>query len=89
MWNTNLLRQALLATACVAAAAFAIAEPGDTAEVSKARKDYAQAMRGHDRGLQNAMRVELSYQLAKAKEQAKRKAGARVKHPPATGSPPG
>jgi hypothetical protein len=43
------------------------AEPGDDAAVANARQDYAKAMQGHDVGLQNAMKIELSVQLAKEK----------------------
>ena len=61
------------ALACFMVSAMAQAEPGDAKAVAKARKDYAQAMHGHDVGVQNAMRVELSFQLAKSKERAKHK----------------
>lgn len=56
-WISTLLLFMVIATAQ--------AEPGDSEAVSKARKDYAEAMKGHDVGLQNAMKIELSVQLAK------------------------
>ncbi len=83
MRGTHPLRQTILALAGLAVVLCAKAEPGDAAAVSKARKDYAQAMRGHDAGLQNAMRVELAYQRAQAKERARRNAG-RVTSAPAS-----
>lgn len=66
-------RESALITACflavfLATANTAHAEPGDAAAVAQARKDYAEAMKGHDIGLQNAMRAQLAAQLAKARE---------------------
>lgn len=55
-------------------AAAAHAEPGDAAAVAQARRDYAQAMKGHDIGVQSAMRAELAAQLAMAKKLAKPRA---------------
>jgi hypothetical protein len=46
------------------------AEPGDAQAVAQARKDYAEAMKGRDKGLQNAMRAQLSAQLAISRERA-------------------
>jgi len=68
----------MLAVAFVMAAALASAEPGDAEAVARARKDYARAMQGHDIGLQNAMKVELAVQLAKAKERAQHRKRAGV-----------
>lgn len=85
MWNTNLWHQSVLALAGLIVATCANAEPGDAKELAKARKDYARAMQGHDAGLQNAMRVELSYQLAKSRERAKRKARPDATRPSAPG----
>ncbi len=82
MWNTNRLRHTIWALAGLMIVTCADAEPGDARAVSKARKDYARAMRGHDAGLQNAMRVELAYQLAQSRERAKHGAGPRATHPP-------
>lgn len=61
------------------------AVPGDDEAVAKARKDYAQAMKGHDAGLQNAMRAELSAQLAKSRKLAleKNKRPSNAIQPPA------
>ncbi len=87
MWNTNLLCRTMFALGCFAAVTWACAEPGDAREVAQARKDYARAMRGHDVGLQNAMRVELSYQLAQSRERAKRKARPDAKQHPASKVP--
>ncbi len=56
---------------CLALPPLANADAGDAASVSQARKDYAEAMKGGDRGLQNATRVALHYQLAKARERAR------------------
>ncbi len=61
----------MLALSCLMVISPAYAEPGDAESVAKARKDYAEAMKGHDAGLQNAMKTELAYQLAKAKERKK------------------
>ena len=58
---------------CLLLTASAGAQPGDAAAVAQARKDYAEAMRGHDIGLQNAMRAELAAQLAMSKQRAPRK----------------
>lgn len=58
----------MLVLGCLMAINPAHAEPGDAESVARARKDYAEAMKGHDAGLQNAMKTELAYQLAKAKE---------------------
>ncbi len=52
----------------------ALAEPPEDEAVSSARRDYAKAMKTNDVGLQNAMRIELSVQLAKARERKARKA---------------
>jgi hypothetical protein len=52
-------------------AAPALAEPGDAEAVARARHDYAQAMKGHDAGLQNAMRAELAAQLSLSRQRAK------------------
>ncbi len=76
-------KRSALITACILAVFMALtstatAEPGDAAAVTQARKDYAEAMKGHDIGLQNAMRVELAAQLAKARE---RTAMAKSKRP--------
>lgn len=49
-------------------ASAALAEPGDAQAVAQARRDYANAMKGHDIGLQNAMRAQLAAQLAKSRE---------------------
>lgn len=68
MSKAKFLGRTMLAMSCLMAIALAHAEPGDAQSVAKARKDYAEAMKGHDAGLQNAMKTELAYQLAKAKE---------------------
>ncbi len=82
MHKIQSVAKAICVLACVAGAAMAHAEPGDDEEVAKARKDYADAMQGHDVGLQNAMKIELSVQLAKAKERARRKHhSGHVEHP--------
>jgi hypothetical protein len=47
----------------------AFADPGDSTAVAKARKDYAQALKSKDIGRINAMKIELSVQLAKQKAQ--------------------
>jgi len=57
----------------IAIATMAHAEPGDAEAVANARRDYALAMKGHDAGLQNAMRAELTAQLAKFRERSKTK----------------
>ncbi len=49
----------------------ACAQPGDAEAVAQARKDYARAMKGHDIGLQNAMRAELAAQLAMSRKTGK------------------
>ncbi len=69
-------RRRTLLTLCILSAIMAIAntaaaEPGDAAAVAQARKDYTEAMKGHDKGLQNAMRAELAAQLAKSRERAR------------------
>jgi hypothetical protein len=61
-----------LALCLLLAAVPAAAQPGDAAAVAQARADYARAMRGHDVGLQNAMRAELEAQLAMHRERAAR-----------------
>jgi len=65
----------ILAAALLVAVVAARAEPGDDAAVAQARKEYAQAMKGHDVGLQNATKIGLSVQiqLAKARAEAARK----------------
>ncbi len=68
MSKGSFLGKTMLAMSCLMVIALAHAEPGDAQAVAKARKDYAEAMKGHDAGLQNAMKTELAYQLAKAKE---------------------
>lgn len=73
----------IIALIGIIAMATAQAEPGDAQAVAKARRDYADAMKGHDKGLQNAMKTELTFQLTKEKE---RKATA-SKHPHATVAP--
>ena len=74
----------LLASAFLAMVNMADAEPGDAEAVRKARKDYALAMRGHDAGLQNAMRAQLAAQLAMFRE----KATAKKRHPSNAPRPP-
>ena len=71
MSKAKFLGGAMLAMSCLMVVALAHAEPGDAQAVAKARKDYAAAMKGHDAGLQNAMKTELAYQLARAKERKK------------------
>ena len=71
------------AAACLLTAATAAAQPGDAEAVAQARRDYAQAMQGHDIGLQNAMRAELDAQLAMA-ARARRAA---LSHRNASGAP--
>lgn len=57
-----------VAAICLAVVpAFALAKPGDAASVARARKDYAEAMKGKDPGLQNARHAELEYQLSLAR----------------------
>jgi len=58
---------------CLLLTARAGAQPGDAAAIAQARKDYAEAMKGHDIGLQNAMRAELAAQLAMSRQRAPRK----------------
>ena len=80
MRNTRMHFARLLAVgALLAAAACAQAQPGDAEAVAKARREYAAAMQGNDPGLQNAMRVQLEYQLAQAKERVRLKQHARSK----------
>ena len=57
----------------LAAASGAQAEPGNAAALAKARREYAEAMQGHNAGLQNAMRVQLAHQLAEAKKRTHRR----------------
>lgn len=59
---TGILTLAILMPIAVVQAA-----PGDDEAVVRARVEYDQAMKGHDVGLQNAMKIQLSLQLAKAK----------------------
>ncbi len=76
---------------CLMVIASARAEPGDAEAVAKARKDYAEAMKSHDKGLQNAMKTELAFQLSKEKERKaaakKHKPPARTAQPPSNGNP--
>ncbi len=67
----------MLAAALLAAVA-AHAEPGDDDAVAQAKKEYEQAMRGHDLGLQNATKIQLQVQmhLAKARQDAAKKEAA-------------
>lgn len=58
----------ILLAALMGCASAALAEPGDAHAVAQARRDYANAMKGHDIGLQNAMRAQLAAQLAKSRE---------------------
>lgn len=46
--------------------AVAQASPGNDEALAKAKLEYEQAMKSHDVGLQNAMKIQLSVQLAKA-----------------------
>ncbi len=62
--------RAALAGGLLLAASAAGAEPGDAIAVAQARRDYAQAMKGHDIGLQNAMRAELAAQIALSRKRA-------------------
>jgi hypothetical protein len=71
--NSAHIGAALAAVCMMAFAATAAAEPGDAEAVAKARRDYAQAMKGHDVGVQNAMRAELKAQLALSRKHASRK----------------
>ncbi len=58
----------VLLAALMGSANTALAEPGDAQAIAQARRDYANAMKGHDIGLQNAMRAQLAAQLAKSRE---------------------
>jgi len=61
----------VLLCALLATAASVHATPGDAQAVDKARREYQRAMQGHDPGLQNAMRVQLEYQLSLARKRQK------------------
>ena len=61
------------ALCCLLLCARAGAQPGDAAAIAQARRDYANAMKGHDIGLQNAMRAELAAQIAMSRQHATRK----------------
>ena len=65
---TNALARAGIVTGIAILSYAAHAEPGDAQAVAQARKDYAQAMRGHDKGVQNAMRAQLAAQLVMSRE---------------------
>lgn len=52
------------------AVSVAHADAGDNAAVAKARKDYAEALQSKDIGRINAMKIELSVQLAKERDKA-------------------
>ncbi len=86
MSNGSFFGRAMLVMGCLIALNAACAEPGDPQSVAKARRDYAEAMKGHDAGLQNAMKTELAYQLAKAKE--RREAAKNSKKHSARAQPP-
>lgn len=77
-WNT-----CCILALCITPLSTAHAEPGDAAAVAQARKDYADAMKGHDIGLQNAMRAQLAAQLAKSRERERDKRK-RASRPPNT-----
>lgn len=94
MQRTSSTSRYALIAACILASTMAIAntavaEPGDSTAVAQARKDYAEAMKGQDKGLQNAMRAELAAQLAKSRENAardKNRRQSRATQPPNTKS---
>ena len=64
------INKAVLVFALVLPFVAAQAAPGDSDAVAKARQEYEQAMQGHDIGLQNAMKIQLAVQIAKARAQA-------------------
>ncbi len=68
MYATRTYRKTLLALCCFMSLTSALADPAEDEAVARARRDYANAMKTNDVGLQNAMRIELSVQLAKAKD---------------------
>ncbi len=74
MYRITLCHKALLAILLGVIAATAWAEPGDDEAVAKARRDYENALKTNDVGLRNAMKIELSVQLAKAKERKEKDA---------------
>lgn len=74
MYATRTYRKTLLALCFAMSFTSVLAEPAEDEAVARARKDYANAMKTNDVGLQNAMRIELSVQLAKAKERKARNA---------------
>lgn len=70
MLKMNIVCKGILTLVLFMVIELAHAAPGDDEAVAKAKTDYAQAMQGHDVGLQNAMKIQLSVQLAKSKERA-------------------
>ncbi len=82
----QLMKRSITAFLLIAVMLPANAEPGDAEAVAKARRDYALAMKGHDIGLQNAMRAELAAQLAKARERSAGKQSEGTKRQPHHGA---
>ncbi len=68
MYAVRICRKTFLAVCLCLALAPALAQQPEDEALAKARKDYEDAMKTNDVGLQNAMKIELSVQLAKAKE---------------------
>jgi hypothetical protein len=68
--RTSNICKAVLVLALAVPFAAAQAAPGDNDAVAKARQEYEQAMKGHDVGLQNAMKIQLAVQISKARAQA-------------------
>lgn len=67
MRTSKVLCKIILVLAVLMPFAAAQAASGDDEAVAKARMDYEQAMKGHDVGLQNAMKIQLSVQISKAR----------------------
>lgn len=67
MRTSKVFCKVILALAFLLPIAAVHAAPADDEAVAKARMEYDQAMKGNDIGLQNAMKIQLSVEMAKAR----------------------
>lgn len=74
MYAVRTYRKLLLAVCLCLVSLPALAQQQEDETLAKARRDYENAMKTNDVGLQNAMKIELSVQLAKAKERKTKRA---------------
>jgi len=70
MKNAKVFCSAMAALALSMASVPAQADPPSAEAVAKARQEYDDAMKGHDIGLQNAMKLQLAVLLAKSDTKA-------------------